>query len=106
VATRRFIVIDRRDNVATAVQTLPAREVLDMEAGTTADRASGPLTLCEAIPFGHKFALRPIPARGPVIKYGETAGLATEDIEAGQHVHVHNVEGIKGRGDKKAAASR
>ena len=62
------------------------------------------LTLADPIPFGHKFALRPIPAGGPVVKYGETVGLATEDIAAGQHVHVHNVEGIKGRGDKMKQA--
>ena len=40
-----------------------------------------------------------------MIKYGETVGLATEDIGAGQHVHVHNVEGIKGRGDKIAGGT-
>lgn len=105
MAARRFIVIHERDNVATAVQALPAREVVDVEA-VTAPGSAGPVTLCQAIPFGHKFALRPIPAGGPVVKYGETVGLATEDIEAGQHVHVHNVEGIKGRGDKIAGAPR
>ena len=35
----------------------------------------------------------------PIIKYGETIGLATEDIKEGDHVHVHNVEGLRGRGD-------
>jgi altronate dehydratase small subunit len=36
-----------------------------------------------------------------VIKYGETIGLATSDISPGEHVHVHNVEGQRGRGDRR-----
>jgi altronate dehydratase small subunit len=35
----------------------------------------------------------------PIIKYGETIGSATENISKGDHVHVHNVEGLRGRGD-------
>ena len=29
----------------------------------------------------------------PVIKYGEHIGIAVADIKAGEHVHIHNVEG-------------
>jgi len=36
----------------------------------------------------------------PLIKYGETIGSATEYIKQGDHVHVHNVEGLRGRGDR------
>ena len=49
----------------------------------------------QAIPYGHKVALRPIRAGEPVIKYGERMGIATADIEPGEHVHVHNVRGLK-----------
>lgn len=49
----------------------------------------------EAIPYGHKIALRPIRAGEPVIKYGERMGIATADISPGEHVHVHNVRGLK-----------
>jgi altronate dehydratase small subunit len=51
------------------------------------------------IPFGHKFALRPIPMGGSVIKYGEIIGVASQSIAPGDHVHVHNVDGTRGRGD-------
>jgi altronate dehydratase small subunit len=27
-------------------------------------------------------------------------GQATAEIRKGEHVHIHNVEGLKGRGDK------
>ncbi|MBV5349995.1 UxaA family hydrolase, partial [bacterium] len=58
------------------------------------------VAVVERITFGHKFALRLIKTGEPVIKYGETIGLATKDILPGQHVHVHNLESCRGRGDK------
>ena len=48
------------------------------------------LRLASPIPFGHKVALRPIQAGQPVLKYGVAIGTATQDIETGAHVHVHN----------------
>jgi len=53
----------------------------------------------ERIPMGHKFALRDIEPGEYVIKYGERIGIATARIEAGEHVHVHNLESIYGRRD-------
>ena len=40
---------------------------------------------------GHKYALRAIKAGEDVIKYGQPIGHATEDIQAGEHVHTHNL---------------
>lgn len=48
------------------------------------------LRLATGVPFGHKVALRPIAAGEAVIKYGVAIGTATEQISAGDHVHVHN----------------
>lgn len=50
----------------------------------------------EAIPFGHKVAIKPIPRGQHVIKYGASIGLATQDIAPGEHVHVHNLTSIRG----------
>ena len=41
---------------------------------------------------GHKYALRDIKAGEPVIKYGNPIGIATADIQKGEHVHTHNVK--------------
>jgi altronate dehydratase small subunit len=39
-------------------------------------------------------------ARGePVVKYGEMIGKASQDIRKGALVHIHNLEGARGRGD-------
>lgn len=90
------IVMKAADNVCTVVETVePGTEV-----STHVDGQPVSIVVKEKIPFGHKFALRPIRQGSPVVKYGETIGLATRDIEPGQHVHVHNLESCRGRGDK------
>ena len=57
-------------------------------------------TLLEDIQQGHKFALRPIGAGEPIIKYGYPIGRAKCGIAAGAWVHVHNVEtGLSEKGE-------
>ncbi len=57
----------------------------------------------EEIPFGHKISLRRIPKGGPVIKYGERIGRAIRPIKLGELVHIHNVEGERGKGQRIAS---
>jgi len=61
----------------------------------------GPVSIevVDAIPSGHKIAIRHIDARALIHKYGQMIGRASFAIAPGQHVHVHNVEGVRGRGD-------
>jgi altronate dehydratase small subunit len=80
------------DNVATAVMNLAAGEKISLDASV--------IVLSEAVPFGHKLARRDIRRGEDIVKYGEVIGRATADIKAGEHVHVHNVEGRRGRGDR------
>ena len=91
------LVLDKKDNVATAIRRLEEGDTIDIEIdGMTAE-----IRLLQAIPFGHKLALKDIRRGGRIIKYGETMGQATAKIRKGEHVHIHNVEGLKGRGDKR-----
>ncbi|HEY0281261.1 MAG TPA: altronate dehydratase family protein [Rhizomicrobium sp.] len=69
------------DNVVVALNPIPA--------GTTIAREN--VTTLDAIPFGHKIAIRPIKTGEPVRKYGQVIGVATKDIAPGAHVHVQNV---------------
>ena len=40
-------------------------------------------------------------ARGDeIVKYGQVIGHASKAIAVGEHVHVHNVESARGRGDR------
>ncbi len=75
--------VDARDNVATALQDLPAGMLADCSP-------AGRVVLVEAIARGHKVALRAIPAGASVIKYGFPCARALRQIEPGQHVHSHN----------------
>ncbi|MCW4012195.1 MAG: UxaA family hydrolase [Candidatus Bathyarchaeota archaeon] len=81
-----FIVVDKRDNVATAIA--------DLGKGETVEAGEWSVRLVDDIKYGHKFALVDIPENEYVVKYGERIGRATERIQRGAHVHAHNVEDI------------
>jgi len=91
------IVIDKKDNVATALRDLQQGESIRVEVGDdTVD-----VTVSQTVPFGHKFALMDIEPGEAIVKYGEVIGLATKNITKGEHTHVHNVEGPRGRGHEE-----
>jgi len=90
---KQCVVIDRSDNVATALVPLPAG------AEVEADLNGGILRVAvrDDIPFCHKFALYPIKKGQSVIKYGQEIGTALEDIERGGYVHIHNVASARAK---------
>jgi altronate dehydratase small subunit len=94
------LVMDAKDHVATAIK--------DLEQGKTVtyrvQDAVREVVLVDAIPFGHKVAIQDIEQGTDIRKYGEVIGRTTSAIRAGEHVHVHNVEGIRGRGDQAVKA--
>jgi len=96
MATKKAIVMEGIDNVATVVEPIDAPGDIVVEAA--GDRIV--LRISDNIPFGHKFAIRDIPEGSLILKYGEPIGIARIDIKAGQHVHVHNLESKRGRGDQ------
>jgi altronate hydrolase len=49
------------------------------------------VTAIEAIPAGHKLAVRKLAQGSPVRRYNQIIGFATRDILPGQHVHTHNL---------------
>jgi altronate hydrolase len=75
--------ITARDDVAVALRDLAAGEQVGMEAVA--------ITLTDAVPRGHKLALRSIEAGEPIRKYGQVIGRATARIARGAHVHAHNL---------------
>lgn len=95
IMKRQAVVTNSKDNVATAVDDITAGTKVNVEL----EGAPFEITLKDDITFGHKFAIRDISKSEDVIKYGESIGGATENISEGQHVHIHNVESKRGRGD-------
>ncbi len=94
---RKAIVVNELDNVASALTDLRKGEIIEVKVGNIVYR----VRLASDIPFGHKFALKKINRGEHVIKYGEVIGRAVKDIEVGEHVHIHNVESLRARGDLK-----
>jgi len=62
-----------------------------ISAGTTVSVDGIEFAVLENVPPGHKIALKPIPQGEQVIRYGQRIGLASRNIEIGQHVHTHNL---------------
>lgn len=85
------LVLDRDDNVATALEDVPVGRKVEYDGET--------VTVDDDVPFGHKFALTALPTGSTVRKYGEVIGRTTCDVTAGEWVHTHNCESTRGRGD-------
>jgi len=71
------------DNIVVAARPLQAGAELQHNGDT--------LKLSGRVGMGHKVALRPIKKGEAVYKYGQIIGFASQEIAAGDHVHVHNV---------------
>ncbi len=71
------------DNVAIARRPL--------QPGTVLETGDGVLNLRDFVTDGHKFALADLANGERVRRYGQTIGFATQDIQAGDHVHTHNL---------------
>ena len=92
-----LLVVDAKDDVATALRAIERGEIVEVEVSGRPETVRA----LKGIPFGHKIALRDLQRGEPILKYGEVIGLATQRIAKGEHVHVHNVEGLQGRGQQE-----
>jgi (2R)-sulfolactate sulfo-lyase subunit alpha len=85
-----FLVHDAADNVGVAV--------VDLEPGTDcsgrnlADNSSLQARAEQAIPLGHKLALKDFSVGDTVIKYACEIGRIVQPVKAGNHVHTHNLK--------------
>ncbi len=97
----RAIVLDGKDNVATLI-----------DPGRTGERcalqgeAGGETVLLQDVPLGHKVCIRATAVGADVLKYGQVIGRASAALRVGEHVHVHNVESARGRGDRPKGGER
>lgn len=73
--------LNAQDDVLIARRPLEAGQLLPEEN----------LQVRQAIPAGHKVAVRALAAGQPLRRYGQIIGFASAAIEAGEHVHVHNL---------------
>ncbi len=86
----QFLVHEKADNVGVAT--------MDIKSGETAqglfmdNQESIEMKALQDIPLGHKIALDDLKVDNSVIKYGADIGRIVADINAGEHVHIHNLK--------------
>jgi (2R)-sulfolactate sulfo-lyase subunit alpha len=82
---------DHKDNVGVVVveDLAPGTEMLCV---VTEDDSDFRLTVGEAVPIGHKVALRDLAPGDTIVKYGEDIGRVVAPIAKGGHVHTHNLK--------------
>lgn len=89
--TTDFIVHDKADTVGVAVveDIQPNKELTGwiMETDETIT-----LKALDAVPLGHKIALKDLRSGETVLKYGHDVGRLVTDVGKGRHVHVHNMK--------------
>jgi altronate dehydratase len=87
------IVVHADDDVAVALRDIRRGDVVRVRR----QGAVRNMTVGDAVPLGHKFALHSIAAGAEIRKYGESIGGATTAIAEGAHVHVHNMASRRAR---------
>ncbi|SFF30565.1 altronate hydrolase [Actinacidiphila alni] len=83
-----FLRLHPDDDVAVALRALaPGQDLDGLE-----------LTVRDAVPRGHKLAVRDLPAGATVRKYGQVIGVTDRPVRRGEHLHAHNLRiGTLGR---------
>ena len=78
-----LLVLHPKDNIAVLKRST--------ESGTKQIVDGHTVIIATSLTMGHKIAIRSIHKGEDVLKYGAPIGFASEDIKAGEHVHLHNL---------------
>ncbi len=79
----RLLLLSPEDNCLIASRTLGAGSKVQLESGI--------FMLSQEIGLGHKLARHAIASGGKVLKYGAVIGSLRVSVEAGEHIHTHNL---------------
>lgn len=82
--SHKLLRIHKDDNVLIAVSSVQPGDI-DVSEG-------GEIVFTQRIAIGHKVASRLIRRGEKVFKCGVAIGSAKEDIPAGAHIHLHNLQ--------------
>lgn len=82
--------------MVSAIRLFPTDNVLvltrSFEAGDSIEIGDIRRRVPTPIGLGHKIAARAISPGEKILKYGAPIGSATAPIEAGEHIHLHNMK--------------
>lgn len=97
----KALVQSGKDNVATMLTAVRAGETVECKVGDQVKL----IVASSDIQFGHKIAIQDICQGENIYKYGQVIGRCIASIGQGAHVHVHNVESLRARGDLQGGLS-
>ncbi|TGV00966.1 UxaA family hydrolase [Flavivirga rizhaonensis] len=86
MSSRKIIVLNASDNVGVVISNLSKDEKITIDGEA--------ICAISDIDFGHKIALKDLPIGALVKKYGVPIGVITQQVHAGEHIHVHNMESL------------
>jgi (2R)-sulfolactate sulfo-lyase subunit alpha len=89
--TTHFIVHDKKDTVGVIVVE-DVKPDMNLTGWIMETDETIRLKAKDAIPLGHKVALKDMAPGDTVIKYGVDIGKVVQPIKTGQHAHVHNIK--------------
>ena len=89
---KNYVRMTDRDNVVTMLRHLDPGEIINVDGVK--------IKATHDVPAYHKIAIAEIKAGNTVVKYGESIGSASRDIQIGDWVHIQNLESCRGRGDR------
>ena len=92
---KELLIMDMNDNIGIIKQEVSKGQKITIQNPELNDF----IEVKEDIPFGFKIAIKEINQKDIIYKYGEAIGMASSPISKGEMVHVHNIEGLRGRGD-------
>ena len=77
----KIIKLNTQDNIAVSQMIIPKNSFIN----------DFKITTINEIPLGHKISLEKIIKGEKILKYGQIIGIASENIQVGEHVHSHNL---------------
>ena len=84
------IILKPNDNVGTSIKPLKKNTEIILKL----EKQSINFVIKENIKLCHKFSLSKIRRGDKIIKYGEIIGVAIDDIQSGNLVHIHNIQSL------------
>jgi len=86
---KKAIIMAVADSVAIALDDLAPGDKVGVRS--LLQEVVGELEVSDSVPYGHKLSVKPIAKGAEVIKSGEVIGAASQPINRGEHVHIHNI---------------
>ena len=84
------IILKPKDNVGTSIKPLKRNTEIILKL----EKQLINFVIKENIKLCHKFSLSKIRKGDKIIKYGEIIGVAIDDIQSGNLVHIHNIQSL------------